>query len=70
MRLGLLLLASTPLLLAGCAGQHSKAWDDAFAECQSQAIKQSEYAGVPDNQRAGWVSNYIDTCMKKKGVKP
>jgi outer membrane lipoprotein SlyB len=68
MRHGLLLLASTALLLSGCA-QHSKAWDDAYAACQAQAIEQSENAGVPDDQRAGWEDNYINSCMQQKGLK-
>jgi hypothetical protein len=69
MRYGFLLLASTAILLSACA-DHSKTWDDAFGDCQAQAIKQSEYAGVQDDQRAGWISNYINTCMQKKGAKP
>ena len=67
MRQGLLWLAAMGLLLSGCAG-HSKSYDDAFADCQAQAIKQSETAGVPDDQRSGWIENYINGCMKKKGV--
>jgi hypothetical protein len=67
MRQGFLWLASIGLLLSGCA-QHSKAWDDAFAQCQAQAVEQSETAGVPDDQRSGWIENYTNSCMKKKGV--
>jgi hypothetical protein len=69
MRFGILWLASTALLLAGCA-QHNKAWDDALAQCQDDAIKQSETAGVPDDQRSGWIENYTNECMQKKGLKP
>jgi len=69
MRCGLLLLASTALLLASCA-QHSKAWDDAFAECQNQAITQWETAGLPQAQHADWQDRFINSCMQKKGVKP
>jgi hypothetical protein len=69
MRHGSLLLASMALLLAGCA-QHSKAWYDAFAQCQAEAIDQMETAGVPRNQRAEWQNNYIDGCMQRKGLSP
>ena len=69
MRQGFLLLASTALLLAGCA-QHSKAWDDAFADCQNQAIEQWETAGLPDAQHSDWQDRFINSCMQKKGVNP
>ncbi len=68
MRLGFLWLASTALLLSGCA-QHNKAWDDAYAQCQAEAIKQSETAGVPNAQIPAWEDNYINDCMQKKGLK-
>ena len=67
MKFGFLWLASTALLLAGCA-EHSKAWDDAFADCQAQAVEQSENAGVPRDQIPGWQEDYIKSCMQKKGV--
>ncbi len=67
MRLGFLWLASTALLVAGCA-QHSKAWDDAYAQCQAEAIKQMETAGVAHDQISEWQENYIKGCMDKKGV--
>jgi hypothetical protein len=54
-------------LAAGCA-QHNKAWDDARAECQSEAIQQMETAGVAADQRATWQENYISECMQKKGL--
>jgi hypothetical protein len=69
MKYGFLLLASTALLLSGCA-LHSKAWDDAFADCQAKAIEQSEFAGVPGDQLSGWLENYTNDCMEQKGVKP
>lgn len=67
MRLGVLLLASTVLLLSGCA-MHSKAYDDAFAQCQADAMKAMETAGVRADQRSEWQDNYINDCMKKKGI--
>lgn len=67
MRHGSFLLASMALLLCGCA-QHSKAWDDAFADCQAQAIEQSENTGLPRDQIPGWQDNYITSCMQKKGI--
>ncbi len=67
MRFGLLGLAATGLLLAGCA-QHSKAWDDAFAQCQAEATEQMETAGVAHDQVSEWQENYIKGCMEKKGV--
>jgi outer membrane biogenesis lipoprotein LolB len=69
MRHGFVLSASTALLLSGCA-QHSKAWDDAWAECQNQAITQWETAGLPETQHADWQDRYINSCMEKKGIKP
>jgi hypothetical protein len=65
----LLLLAATAALLFGCA-QHGKAWDDAYADCQAQAVKGWETAGLPDDQLSEWQQNYIDSCMQKKGLKP
>jgi outer membrane lipoprotein SlyB len=64
----LLLLASTAVLLFGCA-QHSKAWDDAYADCQAQAVQQWETAGLPDDQMSTFQENYINSCMQKKGLK-
>jgi hypothetical protein len=67
MKRGFLLLVSTVFLLPGCAG-HSKAYDDAFAECQNQAIEQWETAMLPENQHADWQDRFINSCMQKKGV--
>jgi hypothetical protein len=67
MRHAFWLLATTALLLSGCA-QHSKAWDDAFAQCQAEAIEQMETAGVDRDQRSEWQDNYINSCMQKKGL--
>jgi outer membrane biogenesis lipoprotein LolB len=69
MRCGLFLLASTVFLLSGCA-LHSKAWDDAFADCQAQANEQWQTAGLPWTQRSNWQNNFINSCMEKKGVQP
>jgi outer membrane biogenesis lipoprotein LolB len=68
MRHGFLLLASTALLLSGCAG-HSKAYDDAMADCQNQAVQQWETAGLPDSQHSDWQDRFINSCMQKKGFK-
>ena len=59
------MLALLPLAW-GCT-QHSKAWDDAWAQCQSEAIQQMEFAGVAADQRSEWQENYINECMQKRG---
>ena len=55
-------------LAAGCA-RHDMAYDDAYAQCQGDATKQMETAGVAADQRATWQQNYINDCMQKKGFK-
>jgi outer membrane biogenesis lipoprotein LolB len=68
MRQGLFLLASAAFLFSGCA-HHSKAYDDAAADCQNQAIEQWETAGLPQSQHADWQDRFIASCMQKKGFK-
>jgi hypothetical protein len=55
-------------LAAGCA-QHSQSYDDAYAQCQGDATKQMETAGVAADQRATWQQGYISHCMQAKGFK-
>ena len=64
-KLPIAMLALLPLVW-GCT-QHSKAWDDAWAQCQAEAIEQMETAGVAGDQRSEWQENYISECMTKKG---
>jgi hypothetical protein len=61
------LMALLPLA-SGCA-EHSKAWDDAWAQCENEAIEQMEIAHPDPDQRATWQENYIRECMQKKGFK-
>jgi hypothetical protein len=64
-KLAVALLALLPLV-SGCS-QHSKAWDEAWAQCQAEAIEQMEFAGVAPDQRSEWQENYISECMQKRG---
>ena len=52
---------------AGGCTQHSQAWDDAWAQCQAEAIEQLETAEVDADQRSEWLENYSQECMSKKG---
>jgi hypothetical protein len=54
------------IFTAGCA-MHSKAYDDAFAACQAEAIEQMEVANPGPDQRSQWQQDYIEGCMDKKG---
>ena len=63
----LLGLTSFVLLLGGGCAQHSQAWDDAWAQCQAEAIEQVETAEVDADQRSEWLENYSQECMSKKG---
>jgi hypothetical protein len=66
MRMGWIALTPVVLLVAGCA-MHSKAYDDAFAACQAEAVgKQDTYEGNPD-QRDAWLQDQTNQCMKSKG---
>lgn len=65
-KLLVVLLALLPLAW-GCT-QHSKAWDDAWAQCQADAIEQMETADVAPDERSEWQENYISECMQKKGL--
>lgn len=54
------------LLVAGCQS-HSAAWDDAWAQCEADAIEQMEFASPDADQRATWRERYIGACMQGKG---
>jgi predicted alpha/beta hydrolase family esterase len=54
------------LLVAGCQS-HSAAWDDAWAQCEANAIEQMEFADPDADQRATWRERYIGACMQAKG---
>jgi len=55
------------LVLVAACQQHSKAWDDQWAQCEAQAIEQLEYAEVQTDQRTTWRERYIGACMQAKG---
>jgi hypothetical protein len=54
------------LLLAACQS-HSAAWDDAWSQCEADAIEQMEFASPDADQRATWRERYIGACMQAKG---
>jgi hypothetical protein len=53
-------------LLAACQS-HSAAWDDAWAQCDAEAVEQMELADPDADQRATWRERYIGACMQGKG---
>jgi hypothetical protein len=54
------------LLLAACQS-HSAAWDDAWAQCEADAIEQMEFADPDADQRSTWRERYIGACMQAQG---
>jgi hypothetical protein len=60
------LIPALVLAAAGCA-QHDRAWDDARAACEAEAIEQMETAQPDADQRSTWQENYIRECMDRKG---
>ena len=60
------LIPALVMAATGCA-QHDRAWDDAWAACQAEAIEQMEFADPDPDQRSEWQENYIRECMDKKG---
>jgi hypothetical protein len=54
------------LLAAGCQ-IHSAAWDDAWAQCDANAIEQMEFADPDADQRSTWRERYIGACMQARG---
>jgi hypothetical protein len=54
------------LLVAGCQS-HSAAWDNAWAQCEAEAIEQMEFASPDADQRTTWRERYIGACMQAKG---
>ena len=65
-KLAIAVLVLLPLAW-GCS-QHSKAWDDAWAQCEAEATEQMETAGVAHDQVSEWRENYISQCMQKRGL--
>ena len=65
-KLAIAVLVFLPLAW-GCS-QHSKAWDDAWAQCEAEATEQMETAGVAHDQVSEWRENYISQCMQKRGL--
>jgi hypothetical protein len=61
-RLPLVLL----LLLAACQS-HSAAWDDAWSQCEANALEQMEFASPDPDQRSTWRERYTGACMQAKG---
>jgi hypothetical protein len=55
------------LLLAAACQSHSAAWDDAWAQCEANAIEQMEYASPDADQRSTWRERYIGACMQARG---
>jgi hypothetical protein len=53
------------LLVTACS--HSRAWDDAWAQCDASAIEQGEFAEVETDQRTTWRERYIGACMQARG---
>jgi hypothetical protein len=66
MRRMLILLPGLALLASACQ-QHSAAYDDAFAQCQAQAIEAMEAADPPEEDRTTWREQHIRECMTNKG---
>jgi hypothetical protein len=64
----LLPIAGLLVLASGCV-QHSKAWDDAWAACQSEAQESLETAEVNDDQRSTYLFETSNACMERKGFK-
>jgi hypothetical protein len=55
------------LLLVAACQSHSAAWDDAWAQCDANAIEQMEFASPDDDQRSTWRERYIGACMQARG---
>jgi hypothetical protein len=55
------------LLLAGACQSHSAAWDDAWSQCEAQAIEQMEFAAPDPDQRSTWRERATGACMQAKG---
>jgi hypothetical protein len=55
------------LLLAAACQSHSAAWDDAWSQCEAEAIEQMEYASPDEDQRSEWRERYIGACMQARG---
>jgi hypothetical protein len=58
--------ALASLVLAACQS-HSAAWDDAWAQCDAEAVEQMEFADPDADQRATWRERYIGACIQAKG---
>jgi len=61
----ILLFALIPLI-ASCQ-QHSAAYDNAWAQCEAEAIEGQETAEPDPDQRATYREQYIRECMTKQG---
>jgi hypothetical protein len=55
------------LLLAAACQSHSAAWDDAWSQCEAEAIEQMEYASPDEDQPSEWRERYIGACMQARG---
>jgi hypothetical protein len=62
----MLILSGLALLLAACQ-QHSAGYNDAWAQCEAEAIEQQETAEPDPDQRATWREQYIRDCMARAG---
>ncbi|MGH6921118.1 MAG: hypothetical protein ACREJ0_25865 [Geminicoccaceae bacterium] len=55
------------LLLVAACQSHSAAWNDAWTQCEANAIEQMEFASPDADQRTTWRERYIGACMQAKG---
>jgi hypothetical protein len=60
-------MALAGVLLTAACQSHSAAWDDAWAQCDADAIEQMEFASPDSDQRTTWRERYIGACMQAKG---
>jgi hypothetical protein len=61
----ILLVVLGPLAVA--CQQHSAGYDDAWAQCEAEAIEGQETAEPDPDQRATYREQYIRECMTKQG---
>jgi hypothetical protein len=64
---GMQVVGLAGLLLAAACQSHSTAWDDAWSQCEAEAIEQMEYASPDEDQRSEWRERYIGACMQARG---
>lgn len=60
----IMLFALSPLVVA-C--QHPPGYDDAWSQCQAEAVEAMERAEPDPDQRTTFQEQYIRDCMTKQG---